>query len=93
MVGYGLVVALGLAATDVQCPAAERTSGRNGVPAGRWQRTEVTEADRDAVIDCLKRAFVRDELSADELGRRVETAHVAETLEELDAAIADLTVG
>ncbi|MDQ3644620.1 MAG: hypothetical protein M3356_03815 [Actinomycetota bacterium] len=36
---------------------------------------------------------MRDELSADELGRRVETAHVAETLEELDAAIADLTVG
>lgn len=86
-------VTLGIAASDVQCPAADRTGGRDGVPAARWGRTEVTEADRDAVIDSLKRAFVRDELSADELGRRVETAHVAETLDELDASLSGLTVG
>ena len=86
-------VTLGIAASDVECPASDRTAGRDGVPAARWDRTEVTEADRDAVIDSLKRAFVSDELSAEELGRRVETAHVAETLDELDAALSGLTVG
>ena len=86
------VVTLGIAASDVQCPAADRAGGRDGVPAARWDRTDVTEADRDAVIDSLKRAFVRDELSADELGRRVETAHTAETLDELDAALSGLSV-
>lgn len=87
------VVALGIAASDVQCPAADRSGGRDGVPGARWGRTEATEADRDAVVDCLKLAFVRDELSADELGRRVETAHVAETLDELDLALSGLTLG
>lgn len=86
-------VTLGIAASDVQSPAVDRASGRYGVPAARWGRTEVTEADRDAAIDCLKRAFLNDELSADDLGRRVETAHVAETLDALDQALVDLTLG
>jgi len=53
--------------------------------------TNATEADRDAMIDSLKRAYLADQLSTDELALRVETAHVAETLDELDAALADLT--
>ncbi len=36
-------------------------------------RTQAIEADRDAVIDSRKAAFVRDELSAAELGPQVET--------------------
>ncbi len=86
-------VVLGVAEPDVTSPLADRTASRQGIPAARWDRTQATEADRDAVIDSLKAAFVRDELSAEELGRRVETAHIAETLSELDAALADLTLG
>lgn len=86
-------VVLGVAEGDVKSPSADRTVNRGGVPGARWDRTQATEADRDAVIDSLKAAFVRDELSVEELGRRVETAHLAETLNELDAALADLTLG
>jgi hypothetical protein len=62
-----------------------------GVPAARYGRTDVTEADRDAVIDALKSCYVRDELTTDALGERVAIVHLAETLDELDAALADLT--
>ncbi len=86
-------VALGIAEAYVKSPSADRNASRGGVPAVRWDRTDPTEADRDEVIDSLKAAFVRDELSAEELGRRVETAHIAETLDELDAALTDLTLG
>ena len=86
-------VVLGVAEADVKSPSADRTASRDGVLGARWDRTQATEADRDEVIDSLKAAFVRDELSAEELGRRVETAHIAETLNDLDAALADLGLG
>jgi Domain of unknown function (DUF1707) len=63
------------------------------VPSARWDRTDVTEADRDAAVEALKAAFVTDELTADELARRVEVAHVAETLDQLDSALAGLRFG
>jgi uncharacterized membrane protein len=85
-------VTLGVAAVDVENPGSEASSRRYGVPAARWDRTEVTEADRDAAIEALKAAFVTDELDADELGRRVEIAHGAETLDRLDAALAGLSL-
>ncbi len=53
----------------------------------------MTEADRDEVIDCLKRAYVRDELTTEDLAERVGIAHLAQTLDELDGALADLDVG
>ena len=81
-------VTLGITVADVEHPAAE-TRKTYGIPTARHDRTEVTEADRDEVIDSLKRAYVSDELDTDELGGRVAIAHVAETLEELDAALAD----
>jgi hypothetical protein len=64
-----------------------------GVPQARYDRTDVTEADRDEVIDCLKRAYVRDELTTEALGERVGIAHSAETLDELDAALEDVEPG
>lgn len=59
-----------------------------GLLAARHDRTQVTEDDRDAVIEALKRAFVADELTTDQLGERVGIAHQAETLDELDRALA-----
>ena len=82
---------LGIAAADVESPAADG-SRRHGIPAARHDRTDVTEADRDEAIDCLKRAYVRDELTTDELAERVAIAHVAEKLEQLDTALADISV-
>jgi hypothetical protein len=66
--------------------------GRGGVPAARYGRTTLTEADRDAAIEALKRAYVRGEIEIDELAGRVATAHIAETLDELDAALSGLNV-
>jgi hypothetical protein len=83
-------VTLGTTVDEVERPASG-DEGRYGVPMARYGRTEVTEADRDAVIECLKAAFVREELSADALGERVARVHLAETLDELDAALIDLT--
>jgi Domain of unknown function (DUF1707) len=50
----------------------------------------VTEADRDAVVDALKSAFVDDRLTTDGLGERVAIGHRADTLDELDAELPDL---
>lgn len=88
----GGAVVLGITATDVEQPPLD--SGRaHRVPQARHDRVDVTEADRDHAIDALKRSYVRDELTTDELGERVALAHLAETLEELGAALANLTVG
>lgn len=65
---------------------------RDGVPAASYGRSALTEADRDAVIEALKRAYVRDEIEIDELAGRVAAAHIAEVLDELDAALSGLTV-
>jgi hypothetical protein len=62
----------------------------DGVPEARFGRTHATEADRDEVIERLKRAYVEDELSVEQLSERVSTAHVAETLDELDRALAGI---
>lgn len=81
---------LGTTLDEVVSPASH-AKRVHGVPAARYGRDEVTEADRDAVIDALKAAYVRGELSTEALGERVALAHLAETLDELDAALADLT--
>ena len=85
-------VTLGITVDEVEVPATDR-KGRDGVPAARNDRSDVTEADRDAVIDALKRAYVRDDLTTDELGERVAIVHVAETLNHLDAVMPDLATG
>jgi hypothetical protein len=84
----GGAVTLGVTCADVEEPGAN-TPRCYGMPVARYDRTEVTEADRDEVIDALKLAYVDDVLTVDELGERIGIAHTAETLEELDAALAD----
>jgi hypothetical protein len=85
----GGAVTLGITVADVECPAEGRPRV-DGVPEARYDRTDVTEADRDEVIATLKRAYVDDDLTVDQLADRVATAHLAETLQELDAAVGDL---
>ena len=83
------VVVLGITTADVENPppGARRVEG---APMARHDRTDATEADRDQVVDSLKRAFVEDRLDSEQLGDRVAIAHQAETLDELDAALAGL---
>ena len=84
-------VTLGITASDVVDPGpnAHRIYG---MPQARYDRTQVTEADRDEVIACLKRAYVEDELTTDDLAERVGIAHQAGTLDELDAALTDVSI-
>ena len=83
------VVNLGSTADEVEQIG---TGGRGAVPAARYGRTDLTEDDRDAAIAALKRAYVSDQIEIDELGGRVATAHIAESLEELDAALSGLVL-
>lgn len=85
------VVNLGSTADEIeQVTVASR--GRGRVPAAGYGREVLTEDDRDAAVSALKRAYVSDEIDIDELAGRVATAHIAETLDELDAALSGLAV-
>ena len=85
-------VTLGVTAADIERPAGDHP-GRKGVPGAREDSADVTEADRDAAIGVLKRAYVRGELTVDALGDRVAAAHLAEAFDELEEALRDVTVG
>jgi hypothetical protein len=87
----GGAVTLGVTSDDVvdPGPTARRVYG---MPEARHDRTDVTEHDRDDAIDCLKRAYVNDELTTDELGERVGIVHMAVTLDQLDAALRDVSI-
>jgi hypothetical protein len=82
----GGAVTLGVTCADVEQLGRDGPKWA-GVPVARHDRTEVTEADRDEVIEALKAAFVADALTADELGERVVVVHTADTLAQLDAAL------
>jgi hypothetical protein len=82
-------VVLGITHDQVLDPGATR---RYGHRLARPGRDTITEADRDAVIECLKRAFVRDEIEVEELAELVAVAHSADNLEDLDAALGRIEV-
>ena len=82
-------VTLGVTTADVESPGADGPRVY-GIPEARFGRVHATEADRDEVIESLKRAYVEDQLTTEELGERVSVTHLAETLDQLDAALADL---
>jgi hypothetical protein len=84
-------VTLGITVDDVVNPGPQARR-IYGMPEARYDRVDVTEADRDEAIECLKRAYCRDELTTEELADRVGIAHVAETLDELDAALTDVSI-
>jgi hypothetical protein len=82
-------IALGITRADLEEPDPN-AMGRAGVPAAGYASDEITEADRDAAITALKRAYVRGELTMEDLGDRVASAHIADAPEQLDAVISDL---
>ena len=49
-----------------------------------------SDADRDRIIDCLRKASVEGRLAVRELEHRVATALRARTFAELDATVSDL---
>ncbi len=74
---------------DVLHPGPKGPPGPPDVHTIRLGRVEATEADRTVAMDQLKLAFVEDQLSIEELERRVELAHRATGLEELDQLVPD----
>ena len=62
-------------------------------PAAGRDQLRVGHADREQVIQALKAAFVRGQLTRDELGMRAGQALVARTGAELAALIADIPGG
>ena len=75
-----------LSITCADCEAPGLTSPV-GVPAARWDRTEITEQDRREVTKALKNAYVQGLLDAHELGDRFEAMYGATTFTELDQLI------
>lgn len=61
--------------------AAER------IPVARWGRTEASDRERDAVVDRLKRAYITDRVTTDDLAEYVARAHDAPTLAELEELV------
>lgn len=80
--------AVTLAITCSDCEDPGLTS-RYGMPAARFGRTEITEADRRAVIDGLKRAYVDERIDAHELGDRFELTYTVVTLDALEGLLPD----
>jgi hypothetical protein len=78
--------AVELSITCEDCEAPGLTTV-DGVPEARWDRTQLDDLDVRETIDALKRAYVDDRLTADELGDRFEAAYEATTLDELQSLI------
>ena len=78
-------VQLAVTVADVEHPGPKQ-GGIHGVRRGR---REATVDDIDAVTR-LKVAFVDDRLTVEDLERRVEAAHQAELLTELDRLVEDI---
>lgn len=83
-------VELSVALSDVLEPGPKGPPGPPGVHGIRRDRLEVTDDDRTVAVTQLKIAFVEDRIGVGELERRVELAHGATQLRELDQLLEDL---
>lgn len=83
-------VELVVARSDVEHPGPMGPPGPPGVHTIRRDRMEMTEDDRAAAVNQLKIAFIEDRVTLEELERRVELAHKATQLHELDELLHDL---
>ena len=83
-------VELSVTLCDVLHPGPKGPPGPPDVHTVRRDRIEATEDDRTAAVTQLKIAFVEDHLGVEDLERRVDLAHRATHLHELDALLADV---
>jgi Domain of unknown function (DUF1707) len=83
-------VELSVPLLDVLHPGPKGPPAPRDVHNIRFERGEMTEDDRTVAVTQLKIAFVEERIEVDELERRVDLAHRATTLDELDALLADL---
>jgi len=83
-------VELTVALSDVEHPGPKGPPGPPGVHGIRRDRLAATADDRAVAVTQLKIAFVEDRVSVEELERRVDRAHRATQLRELDGLLADL---
>ena len=83
-------VELAVTRSDVWHPGPKGPPGPRDVHGIRLERDDVTDEDRDAVAALLKVAYVEDRFDVEELERRVDVAHRATRLSDLDAVVADL---
>jgi Domain of unknown function (DUF4190)/DUF1707 SHOCT-like domain len=61
-----------------------------GGPAGMRARMRASDADRDRVVDLMKKAFAEGRLTRDDYDARLERALSAATYADLDACVTDL---
>jgi hypothetical protein len=72
-----------------RAPALRRMLGLGDrVPVARWGRTEASDREREAAVDALKRAYIDDRITDDELSELVGRAHDAKTIAELEQLLA-----
>jgi hypothetical protein len=83
-------VELTVALADVEHPGPKGPPGPPGVHGIRRDRLLATDDDRSVAITQLKIAFVENQLTVEELERRVEAANRASQLRELDEVLVDL---
>ena len=76
-------------APRARAPALRRLLGLGDrVPVARWGANEASDVERDAAVDALKRAYIDDRITDDELGELVGRAHDATTIAELEQLLA-----
>jgi hypothetical protein len=80
-------VELAITCSDVEHPGPKGPPGPRDVHSVRRDRIDATDEDCVAAIAQLKVAFVEDRLTLDDLEGRVERAHKARRLSDLDAVL------
>ena len=83
-------VELSVALSDVLHPGPKGPPGPPDVHGIRRDRVEATEEDRTVAVTQLKIGFVEDRLGVEELERRIDLAHRATQLSQLDELMEDL---
>ena len=83
-------VELHVALSDVLHPGPKGPPGPDDVHTIRRDRIDATDDDRSVAVTQLKIGFVEDRLSVEDLERRVDLAHRATQLHQLDELLADL---
>lgn len=85
------VVELAVTASDVAYAGPKGPPGPREIHGVRRDRVSADEEDRLAAVRQLKEGFIAEEIDLDALERRLEAAHHATRLDELESLLADLS--